>query len=101
MTHRRAILDSIESLDGAELTVHGQAESAGQVYYEIGVRADSPGSVAAKLEAVVEGSEWRVINYADGRGDGMGKPYAYDHESEEEIPSNIRVKKNLYNEHMM
>lgn len=93
---RNHIQDKIESIEGCEVTVKGQHESAGQVYYEIGVIADDPQSAGEELEAFVDGSDWRVIVYENG-----GKPFYYDHDEEEEYASDIRVKKNLYNEHMI
>jgi len=80
---------------GAEITAHGERESAGQVLYEIGVQTDTPDDLAQKLEERLEGTDWRVINYAPG----TGRPIGYDNETGEELPSDLRVKKNLYNQH--
>lgn len=91
---RRTIESKIESLDDCEVTVQGERESAGQVYYEIGVKADNPKSVAETLNAVVADSKWIITVYEDG-----GPPYWYDYEADEEHLSDLRIKKNLYNQH--
>lgn len=93
---RQQIRNTVEDLEDCEIISRGQFESAGQVYYEFGVIADDPDSVGEVLEELVEGSEWRVTVYEDG-----GRPEWYDREADERRSSDIRVKKNLYNEHMM
>lgn len=94
---RHGVSDKIESMDGCEVTVQGQRESAGQVYYEIGVQTDSPREAGDELKEFVDGTDWQVRVYEDEGG----RPFWYDHDEEEEYPSDIRMKKNLYNEHMI
>lgn len=88
------IRERVGELDGCRVVLRGQFESAGQVYYEIGVVADEPERVGEELELLTEGSDWEVTVYEDGV-----RPNWYDREADEYRESDVRVKKNLYNEH--
>lgn len=97
--NRRQIFDMLEEESDVEMIGHGQFESAGQVYYEISVVVDRDlEQFADRLREEIEKyhGEWQVQEYPDWTG-----PVGWDHETEEEIETNLRVKKNLYNEHMI
>lgn len=93
--NRRLIINLLDELEDVEMMGHGQFESAGQVYYEISVIVNADlEETAETIRDECDGSDWRVQTYPDWTG-----PIGWDHEAEEEIKTNMRIKKNLYNEH--
>lgn len=62
------MLRQLEEMCVCEVLGHGEFESAGQYYIEIGLLAENPVEVRDELEGLVSGTDWEVGVYIDVDG---------------------------------